>query len=255
MRELFWLPELASEHGVGVDNLIYYVHYLMLVLFIGWGFFFVYALFRFRKSKNPKANYEGLKGHFTTYHEGAIAFLEIILLFALSLPLYADSIEGFPQENESTLIRVVAEQFAWSIHYPGTDKKFGKTDPKFVHPTDNPLGIDKSDPNAKDDFMTINQLHLPVNKPVIAKITSKDVIHSFKLPEMRITQDAIPGQEIAITFKPIKEGKWDIACAQLCGVGHTKMRGFLTIESQEVFDKWFTETSSTAQNAGSDDEW
>ena len=116
MRELFWLHELASEHGVGVDNLIYYVHYLMLVLFIGWGFFFVYALFRFRKSKNPKANYEGLKGHFTTYHEGAIAFLEIILLFALSLPLYADSIEGFPQENESTLIRVVAEQIAWRIH-------------------------------------------------------------------------------------------------------------------------------------------
>ena len=96
---------------------------------------------------------------------------------------------------------MVGEQFAWNIHYPGPDGKFGRTDIKLVS-ADNPLGLDRTDPNAKDDITTINQLNLPVDRPVLVHLSSKDVIHSFGLYEMRVKQDAIPGMNIPVWFIP-----------------------------------------------------
>jgi hypothetical protein len=91
------------------------------------------------------------------------------------------------------VIEVTAEQFAWNVHYPGPDGVFGKTDLSLLDVETNPLGLDRKDPAAKDDITTLNQLYLPANKPVIVKLRSKDVIHSFNLPEFRVKQDAVPG--------------------------------------------------------------
>jgi cytochrome c oxidase subunit 2 len=135
---------------------------------------------------------------------------------------------------------VVGEQFAWNVHYPGPDHIFGRTNVKYVS-SSNPLGIDPSDPNAKDDVTTLNQLHLEVNRPVIIRLTSKDVIHSFFLPYMRVKQDAIPGMEVPVHFTPIKSSgaeSWDIACAQLCGLGHYRMKGQYQVHTKADFDKW-----------------
>ena len=133
---------------------------------------------------------------------------------------------------------MVAEQFAWNIHYPGADGVFGTTRLDLVDAEFNPLGLDRDDPYAVDDITTINQLHIPVNKPVLIQLSSKDVIHSFALPVMRVKQDAVPGMEIPVWFVPIKIGNWEIACAQLCGLGHYRMRGFLTVESAEDYEAW-----------------
>jgi cytochrome c oxidase subunit 2 len=157
-----------------------------------------------------------------------------------SIPAYNARVSAFPAESEATTVRVVAEQFAWNIHYPGADGKFGKTDIRLVS-SDNPLGLDRSDGDAKDDLTTINQLFLPVNKPVIVHLSSKDVIHSFGLPQMRVKQDAIPGIVHNVWFEPTKTGEWEIACSQLCGLGHYRMRGFYTIQTQGDFDKWVQE--------------
>jgi len=93
----------------------------------------------------------------------------------------------------------------------------------------------------------LNEIHVPVNKPVITYISSKDVIHSFKVIALRVTQDAIPGMRIPVWFKPIKEGRYQINCAQLCGVGHSSMAaGFLVVESQEAFDKWLGSKSGAS---------
>lgn len=236
-------PEEASAHARQLDNLTALVHWLMLVLFVGWGIFFVYALIRFRKKRNPVASYEGAKAHFSTYGEAAIALIEVLLLVVFAVPIWATRVNAIPPESEATVVRVVAEQFAWNVHYPGKDGVFGRTRSDLIAQGTNPLGLDPADPAGKDDVILLNELHLPVNKPVIIKLTTKDVIHSLNLPQMRVKQDAIPGQVIPIWFQPIKTGQWDIACAQLCGLSHYRMRGSYTVESQADFDKWMAENA------------
>jgi cytochrome c oxidase subunit 2 len=137
--------------------------------------------------------------------------------------------------RDSTVVRVVAEQFAWNVHYPGADGVFGPTSIRLVNP-DNPLGLDRRHPAARDDITTINRLNLPVGKPVIVYLSTKDVVHSFGLPQMRVKQDATPGIVQPVAFTPTLVGEWDIACSQLCGLGHFRMRGVYTIQAQADFD-------------------
>ncbi len=136
-----------------------------------------------------------------------MALIEIGLLIFYAIPAWATRVKAFPAESEAVVVRVVAEQFAWNVHYPGPDGKFGRTDIKLVS-ADNPLGLDRSDPNAKDDITTINQLNLPVDRPVLVHLSSKDVIHSFGLYEMRVKQDAIPGMTIPVWFIPNRVGEY-----------------------------------------------
>src|SRR3954454_12746603 len=110
--DLLGLPPLASEHGLYVDDLIIYVHWLMIALFVGWLAYFAYALFRFHRSRNPKADYLGVKSHASSYIEGAVALVEAVLLIGVAVPLWAKSVDKFPAESESTVIQVVAQQFA-----------------------------------------------------------------------------------------------------------------------------------------------
>jgi cytochrome c oxidase subunit II len=245
IKRFLQLPVLASEHGKDVDALIVWVHWLMIALFIGWIIFFFYAIFRFRKSKNPKADYYGAKTHASTYIEVAVAGVEGILLFALAIPLWAKAVGKFPSEQDSTVIRLTAEQFTWNSRYPGADSVFGKQDIRLVG-SDNPLGYVDSDPHGQDD-RTPNpkDIHAPVGKPVIIYLTSKDVIHSFQLDPMRVTQDAIPGMSIPLHFTPNKVGRYQIQCAQLCGSGHATMDGIFTVDTAEDYQKWLAENTKT----------
>lgn len=241
MYDWLGLPRLASAHGGQIDQLIGFIHIVMFVLFIGWGAFFAFLLVRFRKGAHPKANYTGVKSHFSSYIEGAVAVVEVILLVGFSIPLWAKVVVQTPSEEESTVVRVVAQQFQWNCHYPGPDGKFGPIDVKLMDDQTNPIGLNREDPAGKDDVWTINQLHLPVNKPVLIYLSSKDVIHSFSLPEMRVKQDIIPGMQIPISWTPTVTGDYEIACAQLCGLGHYRMRGYMTIHTPEAFQQWLGE--------------
>jgi cytochrome c oxidase subunit 2 len=240
MLNYLGLPVEASAHAAEIDHMIVLVHWLMLVLFVGWGAFFLFVLVRFRRGANPKASYTGAKGKVSKGLEVAVAAVEVILLVFYAIPAWAKRVKQLPSENEATVVRVVGEQFAWNVQYPGADHKFGRTDLKLVS-ADNPLGLDRSDPNAKDDVATINQLNLPVDRPVLVHLTSKDVIHSFGLYEMRIKQDAIPGMEIPVWFIPTRPGEYEITCSQLCGLGHYRMRGYITIQTQADYDKWMAD--------------
>jgi cytochrome c oxidase subunit 2 len=249
MLNYLGLPVAASSHAGEIDQMIVLVHWLMLVLFVGWGSFFLFVLVRFRRSANPKASYAGAKGKIAKSTEIAVAIVEVVLLLFYAIPAWATRVRQFPAENDATVVRVVGEQFAWNVHYAGPDGKFGRTDVKLMS-ADNPLGIDRTDPDAKDDISAPNQLHVPVGRPVLVHLSSKDVIHSFGLYEMRVKQDAIPGMQIPVWFIPtittkdmrVKLGKpdfdYEIACSQLCGLGHYRMRGFLTVDSAEDFAQW-----------------
>jgi cytochrome c oxidase subunit 2 len=240
MEKLLGLPALASEHGQKVNDLLVYIHWLMVVLFIGWLIYFGFVLFRFRKSANPKGDYVGVRNHATSYLEVTVAGIEAVLLLFVAIPIWSAQVDKFPKEEDSTVMHISAQQFAWNIRLPGADKKFGDQDMRLVT-SENLFGVNPADPRGKDDVQTLNEVHVPVNKPVIAYITSKDVVHSFKLTAMRVTQDAIPGMRVPVWFKPTKEGRYQIYCAQLCGNGHAAMAGGrVVVESQEAYDKWLT---------------
>src|SRR5437016_10639303 len=121
MQKFLGLPMLASEHGKTVDDLIIYVHWLMIVLFVGWVGYFLYALFRFHRSRNPKADYVGVKNHASNYIEAAVAAVEAVLLIFVAVPLWAKAVDKFPDKSQSTVMQVVAQQFAWNLRYPGKD--------------------------------------------------------------------------------------------------------------------------------------
>ena len=238
MAQLLGMPPLASEHGQQVDNLIIYIHWLMIALFVGWIIYFGYVLVRFHHKRNPRADYAGVKNHSSSYIEVAVVLVEFVLLAFVAVPLWARAVDKFPAESESTVVQIVAQQFNWNIRYPGANHTFGRQDMQLVK-DNNIFGVDPDDANGKDDVQLLNEMHVVVNKPVIIYISSKDVIHSFKVLAMRVTQDAIPGMRIPIHFTPTKEGRYQINCAQLCGNGHSSMSaGMLVVESQGAFDKW-----------------
>jgi len=245
---LAMFPVQASTHAAEVDQMTVLVHWLMLVLFVGWGLFFMFVLVRFRRGANPTASYTGAKGKISKGLEVAVALIEVFLLVFYAIPAWAKRVKAFPSESEAVVVRVVAEQFAWNIHYPGPDGKFGRTDIALVS-ADNPLGLDRRDPNAKDDITTINQLNLPTDRPVLVHLSSKDVIHSFGLYEMRVKQDAIPGMTIPVWFIPNRVGEYEITCSQLCGLGHFRMRGFVTIQTAADYQKWFDAQEKELQPA------
>jgi len=240
MLKYLGMPVQASTHAAELDQMTVLVHWLMLVMFVGWGIFFVFVLFRFRSSAHPKASYTGAKGKISKGTEVAVAVIEVLLLVFYWIPAWAKRVKAVPAESEAVVVRVVGEQFSWNVHYPGPDRTFGRTDIKLVT-SDNPLGLDRADGAAKDDITEINQLNLPVDRPILVHLSSKDVIHSFGLFEMRVKQDAIPGMQIPVWFIPNRVGNYEISCSQLCGLGHFRMRGFLTIQSQADYDKWFAE--------------
>jgi len=247
----YWLPIDISTHGHVIDWLINWLHVFMIALFVGWGVFFVYCLVKFRKGSNPHATYDPVKGKVSKYVEIGVVIVEALLLVGLSMPLWAQFKNDFPDPANAQVVRVVAEQFAWNVHYGGKDGVFGRTAPQFVT-SDNLLGLDPDDDAGKDDFNAINTLHMVVDKPIIVHLSAKDVIHSFKVPVLRLTQDVIPGQEIKVWFEATKTGTFDIACAQLCGLGHYRMRGQLVVESEEAFETWFDEQASEIET-GEDD--
>jgi len=252
MLNFLGIPAAASAHAGEIDQMLVLVHWLMFVLFIGWGAFFIFVLYKFRRGANPKASYVGAKGKFAKSTEVAVALIEVVLLVFYAIPAWAKRVTSFPSGSDAVIVSVVCEQFAWNVQYPGADGKFGRTDPKLVS-ADNPLGLDRKDPDAKDDVTTINQLNVPVGHPVLVHLSSKDVIHSFGLYEMRIKQDAVPGLEMPVWFVPTVTTSdmrtklnnptfyYEITCSQLCGLGHYRMRGFITVQSEADYQKWMAD--------------
>ena len=243
MSELLGLPVQASEHAAEIDNMIVLLHWLMAVLFVGWGAFFIYTLIRFRAKANPKADYTGVTSHTSSYLEITVAVIEAVLLVGFAIPAWAHRVNDIPPEEEATVVRMIGKQFEWHSHYPGADGRWGRRDLSLITPT-NSIGLDRSDPNGADDIVSINQMNLPVNKPVIVYLSSQDVIHSMGIAEMRVKQDAVPGIEIPVWWVPNLEGDFEVNCSQLCGLGHYRMRGFVSVMPEAEYEAWLAEEAA-----------
>ena len=222
INELIGLPPNASEHGYQIDHIIEFSHWFMGALFVGWSAFFLFVLWRFRKGRHPVANHEGVTSGISTHLEFAVVLIEAVLLVGFAIPLWAKWVNAFPENKDAIMVHAIGQQFNWNFHLPGPDGVFGRRELALIS-NSNPVGLDSSDPAAKDDLVVLGELHVPVDRNVIIDLSSKDVIHNFCLPGMRIAQDAIPGQIIPMWFKPIKTGTFEVVCGQLCGLGHYGM--------------------------------
>ncbi|GMW00833.1 MAG: hypothetical protein AMXMBFR84_19700 [Candidatus Hydrogenedentota bacterium] len=254
------LPMLASKEGAEVDRLMLLVHLFMAVLFVGWLLYGVFILWRFRRSRNPKADPSGSRSRASYYIEMGVVAVEVLLLVAFSIPFWVKNVAALPSEADNpVIVRVVAQQYAWNVHYPGPDGLFGRTSPELMDDETNPVGLDREDEHAADDVVKLNQLYLPIDRRALIYLASKDVIHSFALPEFRVKKDVVPGTRNFVTFTPSVttadlqkqtgdlDRTFEIACAQLCGLGHYRMRGFLFVVTGEEFDQYLKDNAPSGE--------
>jgi cytochrome c oxidase subunit 2 len=154
-----------------------------------------------------------------------------------------------PAGPNAVKVEITGMQFAWYFRYPGNDGTFGKTSVKLMDPSaggEAAVGLDTSDPAAKDDVVT-GIMYLPVDREVDLSLRAVDVIHNFFVPSLRFKQDAVPGLNIHMHLKPTQIGDYEVACAELCGLGHYKMHGMVKVVSQEDFDKWLAAREAETQ--------
>jgi cytochrome c oxidase subunit 2 len=247
INKFLGIPALASGHGEMVDHMLELVHWVMLVLFVGWSIFLVVVFTKFRQGKSPKADYYGVRGHASTHIEVGVVIIETILLLGFAFPLWAQQSLQFPKGADVIKVRAVGEKFAWNFQYAGTDTTLGRMDLRLIDAASgNIIGRDMKDPNGKDDFVKGGVLTLCVGRPVIIDVTSKDVIHNLAMVPMRAAQDATPGVRGHMWFTPTKKGEWDIICGQLCGVGHSQMKARLVVVEPKEFDDFVKEGSTDA---------
>lgn len=249
----WFMPVQASSYAAKIDFGIWGIHILMGGIFVLWLVYFSYLLFAYRQREGHKAERVHISHKASLAPDVIILGLELVIVFFYAIPSWSDIKMSAPAEKDSTVIEVLAEQFNWNVRYAGADGKFGKTAINHIDFT-NPFGIDPADADGKDDIVTVNDMHFPIGKPVLARLASKDVIHSFSIPSFRIKQDATPGLVIPIWFEPTLEGDYEVTCAQLCGVGHTIMRADVKVESQEEFDKWLA-TLAPKKTEAAGEEW
>jgi len=210
---LQWLPEDVSTFGGEIDSLFYLIYYITAATFILVTVLMVLFLVMYREQPGRRATYT----HGNTSLEiiwTIIPAAILIVLSFMSVSTWAKVKQHAPDSDFE--LQVAAKQFNWDVVYPGADGKFG----------------------TDDDVKFDNDLHVPVNKVVRVQLSSKDVIHSFFLPNLRLKQDAVPGRTILVWFEATKPGKYEIPCAELCGFGHSGMKGWLYVHTPEEYAKW-----------------
>jgi cytochrome c oxidase subunit 2 len=249
IAKTWWLPAGASVAAAGIDHHFSTTYILMGAVFVAAQVILGYFVWRYRDrgSASPQAQYS--HGNNTL----EITWTVLTSILFIGLVLMSSSIwasERFrPAAPGAVQVEVTGMQFAWYFRYPGTDGKFGATNPELQDASaggEGAIGLDTKDPASKDDFVT-GTMYVPVDREVEVILRAEDVIHSFFVPAMRFKQDAVPGLAIHMHFTPITTGDYEIACSQLCGLGHYKMHGILKVVSQEDYDKWLAAREAEKQ--------
>jgi cytochrome c oxidase subunit 2 len=217
------LPEAVSTYAHKIDGIFYLILWITGVIFVAVEVLLLYFIVRYRhkEGESRRPIYTHGNNRLEVIWTIVPAIICVVLAL-LSRRSWAEIKQNMPQQAMN--VEITAEQFAWNIRYPGPDGKL----------------------ETPDDIVSLNQLHMPVGRPVIVTLHSKDVIHSFFLPEFRVKQDAVPGMTTRIWFEATRVGNWEIACAELCGLGHYRMKGFVTVETPEEFERWLAETAREA---------
>jgi cytochrome c oxidase subunit II len=244
----WWFPLGASAAAASIDHYFMITLILMGIVFVAAQGALGYFAWKYRdQGPSTVARYS----HGNNRMEIAWTLLTFILFVGLNLAsssIWAS--ERFrPAAPGAVRVEVTGMQFQWYFRYPGPDGKFGATKPELIDPSsggEGAVGLDPADPASKDDVVT-GTMYVPVGREVEVILRAHDVIHSFFVPSMRFKQDAVPGLAIQMHFTPIATGSYEIACAELCGLGHYKMHGMLKVVSQQEFDTWLAAREADKQ--------
>jgi cytochrome c oxidase subunit 2 len=235
-----WAPPVASAHGAGVDGVIRYLALSTGAVLIIGTVVITSLLWRFgrgRPAGRPSVSARAERWWSLTPVVMIAALAEAGVL-AKGLPVW-EMIYGAPPPD-ALVVEVTAQQFEWIVRYPGVDGVFGRTRPDLANASTNPAGLDAADPAALDDIVTRGGLHLPVGRAVVLHLQARDVLHSFSVPQFRVKQDVVPGMMIPTQFVPTVVGRYEIACAELCGAAHYRMRGRVFVHTPEEYQAWLS---------------
>jgi len=232
----WWFPPAITEHGPAYDR-----QFLITIIVVGISFAAAqiglgWVVWKYRDSGDKQR---------ATYSHGnnrlEVIWTVVTAIIFISLGIMGQRVWASLNLTKvpagAYTVEVVAQQFSWNFHYPGKDGVFGRTDPNLIDDSSlNFVGLDDTDPNAKDDSV-VATLAVPANRPVELVLNSKDVTHSFFVPQLRFKQDLVPGMKIHVHFTALKPGKYELACAELCGMNHFKMKAYMLVLPQNEFDE------------------
>jgi cytochrome c oxidase subunit 2 len=248
VAKTWWFPHGASAATAAMDQQFTVTFIIMGVIFVAAQLTLGYFVWKYRDqhaATRSEYSHGNLKLEILWTSLTAILFVGLNLIGS---PIWAA--ERFrPAVEDATRVEVTGMQFAWYFRYPGPDGKFGIARPELEDASaggEGALGLDPKDPASKDDIVT-GTMEVPVNREVEVILRAHDVIHSFFIPQMRFKQDAVPGLAIHMHFTPTETGSYEIACAELCGLGHYKMHGILNVVSQNEFDQWLAAREAEKQ--------
>ncbi|MBV7545764.1 cytochrome c oxidase subunit II [Pseudomonas sp. PDM26] len=249
-----WQATPAASNWGSIDTTLFITLVISGIFFVAITVFMAIAVMRFRHKKGSRAAYQPENKKLELWLI-IVTSLGIAGMLAPGLVVYNDFIRVPKNAYE---LEVVAQQWQWAFRFPGQDGKLGKSDIRFVDSA-NPLGLDPKDPAGQDDVLVMNnEVRLPLDRPVKVLLRAKDVLHDFYVPQIRSKMDMVPGMVSYFWFTPTKIGKYEVLCAEFCGVGHYNMRGHMIVEEQGVFDQWlkgqptFAQTLTTAAKPGRD---
>ncbi len=228
----WFLPPDASSHGPALDHHLILNLWIALSLLVLAHLILLLGLILRRHSEATSLN---------RIEYLPLAALAVLFTF---LTIKAERLWAATRYTRASLtalqIEATGVQFAWYFRYPGPDATFGITRPQLVAPGEgNPLGLDPTDRHSPDDIIS-SELVLPANREIDLRLRAQDVIHGFFIPELRLKQNAVPGQTIHIHFTPTTPGTYAILCTQLCGTGHYRMNATLRIVPPDQFTAWLT---------------
>ena len=239
----WWMTPIASNWGL-LDDTLWITLVITGIAFVAINGFVAYAIYKYRHREGHKAAYEPHNSKLE-WRLTIITTIGIVAMLAPGLWVYAEMITP---PKDSLAVEVVGKQWQWRFRFPGKDGQLGTSDARFVT-AENPFGLNPKDPRGKDDILVDGQeLHIPLDTPIKILQRSQDVLHDFDVPQMRVKMDMVPGLVSEFWFKPTKPGRYEIMCAEFCGVAHYNMRGYLVVEHKDLFNKWL-ETQPTYQQA------
>jgi len=227
-----WFPLAITADALAWDRQFTWTLWITGIIFVAAQILLAWTILRHRKrtTASPSSGHRGLE--ITWLSATAALFIALSILGSRGWA----KIPGRASSEET--IEVHAHQFAFSFRYPGPDGRFGHTGIQFISDAGaNPIGLDPKDPSGKDDIVTAS-LRIPAERDVLLLLHSRDLIHDFFVPELRTKQDIVPGMEIPLEIHVDKPGSYEIACAELCGLGHSQMRSFLIVMPPADYDRW-----------------
>jgi cytochrome c oxidase subunit 2 len=238
----WWSTPIASNWG-SIDTTIDITFWITGVVYVAVLLFMAYCLYRFRYNPKRRSEYQPENHKLELWLSGLTA-LGVVGLLTPGLIVWNDYINP---PDEATEIEVVAKQWEWGFRLPGKDGVLGTTNIRFMN-DENPFGINPDDPAGQDDLLIDDDLHLQTDKPIKFLLRAFDVLHNFYVPQFRAKMDMVPGMITYIWLTPIRADTFDVLCAELCGIGHSSMRGIVVVENGADYKKWLQEQTTFSQS-------